>query len=267
MTTADSGAGSRGAPRTPHFLTSSAAERYAAGRPYLHPRIVERITRGTGVARFGTVLDVGCGTGQSTRAIADVAGEVIGVDLSEEMLRCAVPHERVRYLAARAESLPVTPKTFDLVTVGLAFHWFDRERFLAEVSRVLVPGGWLAIYNNWFTGRVAGVPEFETWSRDVYLARYPSPPRRSTPLETKTLARAGFFEQSHERFELAVPMATASLVAFLLSQSNIAAAVERGDETLSGIETWLSREVGRQLTDGPYEALFGVDLTLFRREA
>lgn len=248
-----------------HFLTGSAAERYAAGRPYLHPRIVERITRGTGVARFGTVLDVGCGTGQSTRAIAEVADEVVGVDLSEEMLRCAEPHERVRYLAARAESLPVTPKTFDLVTVGLAFHWFDRERFLAEVSRVLVPGGWLAIYNNWFTGRVAGVPELEAWSREVYLARYPSPPRRSTPLETETLARAGFFEQSHERFELAVPMETASLVAFLLSQSNVAAAIERG-ETVSEIGMWLSGEIGPRLTAGSHEALFGVDLMLLRRE-
>jgi protein-L-isoaspartate O-methyltransferase len=54
-----------------YFTHATAAERYARGRPYQHPAIVRRICEITGVSRFESVLDVGCGTGQSTRAVAE----------------------------------------------------------------------------------------------------------------------------------------------------------------------------------------------------
>jgi ubiquinone/menaquinone biosynthesis C-methylase UbiE len=72
-------------------------------------------------------------------------GRVVGVDLSPEMLALAPRGESVAYVAGAGEALPLAGERFDLVTVASAFHWLDRERFLAEARRVLVESGWLAV--------------------------------------------------------------------------------------------------------------------------
>lgn len=96
------------------------------------------------------VLDVCCGTGAVTAAIADLMPhtEVIGVDLSQEMLGRA--HARFRSLGiegvrlheAPAEKVPVESASVDLIICANAFHLFDRqESAMAEFARVLSPGG------------------------------------------------------------------------------------------------------------------------------
>ena len=126
-----------------HFVHASAAARYAAGRPYFHPVVMERICRAVGRERFERGLDVACGTGQSARALAEICDRVEAVDISADMLACAEADARIRYFVASAEELPFGDGEFDLVTVGLAFHWFDQERFLREARRVLKDSvGW-----------------------------------------------------------------------------------------------------------------------------
>ena len=51
-------------------------------------------------------------------------------------------------LAGSAERLPLPDRSVDLVVVGQAFHWFDRDRALPEIVRVLRPGGVLATFYN-----------------------------------------------------------------------------------------------------------------------
>ena len=72
----------------------------------------------------------------------EIAKQVTGVDVSPEMLAQAEARDGVEYVVAPAEELPFEDESYDLVTVGLAFHWFDRERFLPEAHRVLRPDGW-----------------------------------------------------------------------------------------------------------------------------
>ncbi|MCB9153636.1 MAG: class I SAM-dependent methyltransferase [Caldilineae bacterium] len=122
------------------FVHSSAAKRYASARPFFHPLIAARIAAFTGIARFARALDVACGTGQSSRALTEIADHVDAVDVSPEMIAEAEPHERVSYHTGRAEAVPFPDRTFDLVTVGLAFHWFDQADFLREAHRVLQTG-------------------------------------------------------------------------------------------------------------------------------
>ena len=55
-------------------------------------------------------------------------------------------------------------------------HWFDQERFFAELRRVLAPAGWVGLYDHYFTGEMVGVPEFGAWLHEA-LVRYPLPPR------------------------------------------------------------------------------------------
>src|ERR1700722_16902999 len=131
-----------------YFIHATAAERYARGRPNLHPPIVRRICEVTGRSRFASVLDIGCGTGLSTRALAAVADRVIGIDSSPEMLVQATGSPGIVYQQARAESLPFADRSFDLLNVGLAFHWFAPQAFLSEARRVLRDDGWLVIYNS-----------------------------------------------------------------------------------------------------------------------
>lgn len=253
---------------TGHFLSGDAAGRYLRGRPFVHPVIVERIQRITGRERFGAVLDVGCGTGQSSRAVAAVATEVIGVDLSAEMLGFAWRDGPIQYVRGRAEVLPAASGAFELVTTGLAFHWFDQPRFLAEVQRVLKPGGWLAIYNTAFGGRVRDCPAVEPWIRETYLARYPSPPRRAAaaPVDAGVDA-AGFEVLGFDAFHHPVLLSAAQLVAFLMSQSNITAAIEAGregpDEIAAGLESALRERMGS--TTGAVE--FQSTVQVLRREA
>ncbi|MCB9132249.1 MAG: class I SAM-dependent methyltransferase [Anaerolineales bacterium] len=135
------------------FVHSSAAKRYASARPFFHPLIAARIAAFTGVPLFARALDVACGTGQSSRALAEIADHVDGVDVSPEMIAEAEPHDRVSYHTGRAEAIPFPDGTFDLATVGLAFHWFNQAEFLREAHLVLRADAWLVIYNSGFTGR------------------------------------------------------------------------------------------------------------------
>ncbi len=106
------------------------------------------------VAPGARVLDVGCGTGLVALEMARRGHAVSGIDISEPMLACA----RARVPAAsfalgRAESLPYPDASFDLVTSAQTFHWFDQATALAEVARVLRPGGVLAV---WWKGLSRG---------------------------------------------------------------------------------------------------------------
>src|SRR4029434_8150559 len=109
-------------------------------RPCFHPLVAERIRAFLSLKRPSAVaLDVACGTGQSALALTEIAESIIAMDLAPSMLARAPVHERIRYVEASAEQLPLGDSSADLMTVSLAFHWFDRGRFLAEARRVLQP--------------------------------------------------------------------------------------------------------------------------------
>jgi ubiquinone/menaquinone biosynthesis C-methylase UbiE len=97
------------------------------------------------------ILDVGCGTGKLLRAAATAfpTARLDGVDAAPEMVRVAQamapPGAPVTFRNAPAESLPFGDATFDLVFSTMTFHhWADQRKGIAEVGRVLAPGGrWL----------------------------------------------------------------------------------------------------------------------------
>ena len=96
-----------------------------------------------------TVVDVGAGTGKLTRQLVAAGHDVVAVEPLDEMraqLEAVVPAARA--LAGSAEAIPLPPESADAVVAAQAFHWFDHDRALRELARVLRPRGVLALIWN-----------------------------------------------------------------------------------------------------------------------
>lgn len=247
------------------FSSRSAAPRYAAARPYFHPLVAERICAVAGMSHFARALDVACGTGQSARALAAIAGEVEAIDLSPDMLAEAEQHERVRFQAAAAEAMPFADGSFDLATVGLAFHWFDQAAFLAEARRVLMPEGWLVVYTSGFNGEMAENAAFRQWAWEVYPKRFPTPPRRSAGVSDELIKPFGFALAGQEEFTHNQVMTSEQLTDYLLTQTNVIAAVENGTTPLTEAATWIADGVRPFFNGMPSTMKFGGSIWFLRR--
>lgn len=220
-----------------HFLQGERAADYDRFRPYFHRLVFSRVAQVTACARFARGLDIACGTGQSSRAMAEVSDIVVGVDASAAMLTQA-RSRGVTCVRAVAEQLPLAHATFDLASIGLAFHWLDRPVVLREARRVLKPGGWLVVFNSWFAGTMRENDAFATWYQQ-YLRRFPAPSRHSIPLAEEAIQEAGFREVASERFSHEHAFTCEALVGYLQTQSNISAAIDGGAET-DAVTAWLT---------------------------
>jgi ubiquinone/menaquinone biosynthesis C-methylase UbiE len=101
------------------------------------------------------VLDLGCGTGWAARRMAKIvtAGEVVGLDVADEMLhrgkRASAGINNIRYLWGSAESIPVLDNRFSKVLSVESFYYYSNQgKALDEVHRVLAPGGKVFILIN-----------------------------------------------------------------------------------------------------------------------
>lgn len=128
-----------------------AAADYERGRPGYPPAAIELVARELGLGPDSRVVDLAAGTGKLTRALVPLGAQLIAVEPvagMREQLQRTVPG--VTTLEGTAEAIPLPDHAVDAVLVAQAFHWFDTEAAAAEIARVLIPGGGLAIIrNNW----------------------------------------------------------------------------------------------------------------------
>jgi SAM-dependent methyltransferase len=123
---------------------------YARHRAGFPERLFEHLLT-VGMVRVGErLLDLGTGTGALARGFAKRGLLVTALDVAPAMLAEARRLDRaaglaVRYLAARAEASALRDASFDVVSAGQCWHWFDRPRAAAEVRRLLRPGGRVVI--------------------------------------------------------------------------------------------------------------------------
>jgi SAM-dependent methyltransferase len=102
-------------------------------------------------------LDLGAGTGKLTQGLLDLGLEVTAVEPLAEM-RGYIP-SAAQVLAGGAEAVPLPDASVDAVLAGQAFHWFDRARALAEIARLLRPGGTVGLLWNRLDDRIPWVAE------------------------------------------------------------------------------------------------------------
>jgi SAM-dependent methyltransferase len=140
------------AARSRSFETVAAEyERY---RPEYPEGALRWVADQLGLEERARVLDVGAGTGKLTRGLVALGYDVVAVEPGGPMLeelRKAVPEAKV--LEGPAEAIALPDAGVDAAFAAQAFHWFDRERALAELHRVIRPGGGLALLWNWWDDR------------------------------------------------------------------------------------------------------------------
>ncbi|MDX3235873.1 class I SAM-dependent methyltransferase [Streptomyces sp. ME03-5709C] len=109
-----------------------------------------------------TVVDLGAGTGKFTRLLALTGAEVIAVEPVAEMReRLAELLPGVRVTAGTAEATGLPDGCADAVVAAQSWHWFQEEEALAEVERLLRPGGALALVWNTYDTSVPWVRDYQ----------------------------------------------------------------------------------------------------------
>lgn len=227
-----------------YFNFPTAAHRYAQHRPYHHPVVIEQIRQYLQLTHpVSWAVDVACGTGMSTQALAPLAQNLMGCDVAPAMLAQAPVLPGVFYTLGRAEQLPLPTQLADLITVSSALHWLNRPLFLAEVGRVLKPGGWLVVYKNFSKARMVENEEYTHWFHQIYRIKYPPPARDSRPLTAADCTPHGLQLMQEIQYENEVQYTAEQFASYLMTQSNLISAIEAGQQTTTEIFAWLMQQL------------------------
>jgi SAM-dependent methyltransferase len=187
-------------PYDPTLYRGSAAY-YTRGRPPYSRSLASTLAIELDLDGRGRFLDIGCGPGTLTMALANHFEEAIGLDPDAEMLAAAaeraIAANNIRWVQALAEDIPgLNLGRFRLVTFGQSFHWTERERVAEAVFEILEPGGELALIGHAHEGRLPpagpGYPPIPHDAIQALIGRY---------LGTRRRAGQGYFSKCADRHE------------------------------------------------------------------
>jgi SAM-dependent methyltransferase len=126
-----------------------AADAYERSRPSYPADAVALLAAELGIGPGTKVLDLAAGTGKFTRLLTELGAALVAVEPSAAMrTEFAAVLPAVTVHDGTAEAIPLGDATVDVVVVAQAFHWFDAQRALGEIARVLRPGGGLGLIWN-----------------------------------------------------------------------------------------------------------------------
>lgn len=125
---------------------------YVRHRPSYPGELVDAMLERLGVGEGGTLVDLGSGTGISSRLLVARGRNVVAVEPNEPMRRAAESalggDARFRSVAASAEATTLADASIDGAVAFQSFHWFDAARCRDELRRILRPGGRVALVWN-----------------------------------------------------------------------------------------------------------------------
>jgi ubiquinone/menaquinone biosynthesis C-methylase UbiE len=229
---------------------------YASYRPPIHGAICARlfaaIPRGH---KFGSAADIGCGAGASTAALASHVGNATGIDPFERMLL----HARHRYpeatfLQGWAEALPLNSDSIELVTAAGSLSYTNLNAALSEVSRVMLPGGYFAPYD-FNTGRVVPRNSQESACFEAFESHFPWPAGYALDFATLPYQAHGLALVDQQAFSVEFEMTGESYVQYMLSETNVEAAVSSGTSERSAWEA-CSQIFNCLFSEGPRRVTF-----------
>ncbi len=139
---------------------------YASARPQYPEALFDWIS--SQCSHHTLAWDCATGNGQAAQSLAKRFDTVQATDLSAEQIKHCIPASNISYRACPAEATPFDNRTFDLITVAQALHWFDFKRFWDEVRRVAKPG---AFFCAWGYGLFEGDAALDNTLGDWVKAR------------------------------------------------------------------------------------------------
>ena len=143
--------------------------------------------------------------------------------------------------------------------------WVDRARFMPRAAELVPSGGWLVSLDFGDTGRSPDVPGLASWYDDVFLRSYPRPSASDPVITAEEAGRHGFAAPLHRDFAAACPFTAAQYAAFLMTESNVIAAVEYGERTEAEVHGWLDGELAPLFGREPRRVAFGGYIQALRR--
>lgn len=212
-----------------YFLDPDRAALYHSSRPSFHSQTLEAFHKNRPHILYEHALDVGCGTGQSTEALAHWSKRVTGIDNSQSMLKHAVKSDKIHYQLTDAENLPFERDTFDLVFVASSLHWFEKRKFLNQVSKVLKSGGKYLIYDAYVTEGLSS--DFTK----AYSSRFPRPFQDVQYKE----AELEFFDLKFitlHKYDFVSRLTQDDIARYFFNLSNVSAAIEKGESAEKAFE-------------------------------
>ena len=197
----------------------SVADEYERARPDYPKEAVDRMAQELALGNGSRVLDLGAGTGKLTRMLVPLGARVVAVEplaAMREHLARALPD--VPLTAGVAEDLPFADGSFDAVICAQAFHWFEGVRALAEIHRVLRPGGGLALLWNVKDEAVGWVGALG----DILRPHQERVPQETTGQWRAQFSASSFGPLQEARFPHSQPLTAPGLVERYASASYVA---------------------------------------------
>jgi len=240
------------------------ADVYARCRPTYPAAAIDLIVSRCGLGPQSLLIDVGCGTGISSRLFAERGVPVIDLEPNADMRRTAEAQPLPpgapppTYSEGRAEATGLAGGIADGVLCAQAFHWFDADAALREFHRILKPSGWVLLLWN------------ERDESDLFTAAYGAVVR-STPEAAAVegpRARAGEPLLTHELFQDAARLDFANEQALdedgLLGRSFSASYAPREPAAVEAFATALRDVFGRHQQEGRVVVRYVTSLYLAR---
>ena len=183
---------------------SSRVADYVRYRPGYPDALIGLLRDGCGLQPQHCVADIGSGTGLLSKLFLQSGNFVYGVEPNPEMSGAAAEflasYPRFASVCGSAEMTTLADRCVEFITVGQAFHWFERIAARREFLRILKPGGWLVVaWNDRRIGETAFGRDYED-----LLVRYGTDYTAVKDAYPETPDMETFFGSSKfKRFELA----------------------------------------------------------------